>query len=157
MNTLSFEIKGHRILFDERDLLLVGSLKWRIHKPGRYNKTLYVVASPKQFETVALHRLILDVPIGTEVDHINLNGLDNRRANLRLCSSSQNKWNVGKRNNNTSGYTGVTWHSRARKWQAQYKSEGRDIYIGTFDTAEEAHDAYIAAVTPLRNQFARTT
>jgi hypothetical protein len=60
-------------------------------------------------KTVRMHRLVMNAPNGTQVDHINGNGLDNRRKNLRFCTTKQNLRNRGKNSRNTSGYKGVSW------------------------------------------------
>ena len=73
-----------------------------------------------------------------EIDHINRNKLDNRIENLRDVNGQLNLYNTGKKNCNTTGYKGVTFIARLGKWQAQIRTNGRKIYLGTFDTPERA-------------------
>ncbi|HUB72809.1 MAG TPA: HNH endonuclease [Solirubrobacteraceae bacterium] len=81
-------------------------------------------------------------PDDPEVDHVNGNRLDNRRVNLRVASHSENMQNRhGLTATNTSGYRGVSWHKRRRKWIAYAQLDGRAYYLGYFDTAEEADEA----------------
>lgn len=80
-------------------------------------------------------------PIG-EIDHINRIKTDNRIANLRVASSSQNEWNKNLQKNNKSGYRGVSWCTNELRWRAGIKINGRQIRIGTYDTPEEASVAY---------------
>lgn len=78
----------------------------------------------------------------TDVDHINGDRSDNRWSNLRLASRSQNNCNSGRRRNNTSGHKGVRFHKKAGKWMAEARINGERIYLGLFDTAEAASEAY---------------
>lgn len=152
--TVSFQVGGKTVLIDEDDVIRVAGLKW--HLARRPNGVFYVKSHPHEDVTIRMHRMILQAPDGVLVDHWNLNGLDNRKANLRLCTKQQNTWNVPMRRDNTSGLKGAIWHSRIRKWQANYNLMGRKIHIGYFETPEEAHAAYVAALAPMRGEFLRT-
>lgn len=97
---------------------------------------------------VKAHRLILERKIGRPLakheltDHINGNRLDNRRANLRAATSSQNLQNRhGIDPRNTSGYRGVWWNRRRRKWQAEVRMGGRRAWSAEFDVLKEAAQA----------------
>lgn len=74
-------------------------------------------------------------------DHINRNGLDNRRVNLRETTYALNNRNRGIQSNNTSGYVGVYYHKAAKKWLAQVYRQRKRIHIGQYETPEEAHAA----------------
>ena len=81
-----------------------------------------------------------------QIDHLNGDKADNRIANLRdvpHCMNQQNQTRPPK--NSTSGFRGVAWHKRDKRWQARIKVNGREQYIGYFETAEAAHAAYLAA------------
>lgn len=115
--------------------------------------------SNQKIET--LHRVIfskvLGRPLSSEeiVDHINGNTLDNRRSNLRLATKQQNQFNRSKPQNNTSGYKGVTWNKNAEKWKAQIGHAGTTLYLGYFDTPEEAALAYEEKAKELFGEFYR--
>jgi hypothetical protein len=79
------------------------------------------------------------------LDHINQKRTDNRLANLRICTHSQNHANVGLSKANTSGYKGVSYHKVTGKWMASIKRGGDDRHLGLFETPELAHEAYKAA------------
>jgi hypothetical protein len=89
------------------------------------------------------------------IDHIDANGLNNRWSNLREATKSENQHNRGKQRNNTSGFKGVSWHKRDRKWQAEIWLNGRKKSLGGFDDAAAAHAAYCDAAQKFHGGFAR--
>ena len=90
---------------------------------------------------------------GPVVDHIDGDKLNNRRANLRLCSQADNTRNTRLGRNNTSGAKGVSLDVNG-KWRARIWKDRKEIRIGTFDTVEEALAAYDKAAAELHGQFA---
>lgn len=103
------------------------------------------------------HRIIYLLMTGStpkQVDHINLNKADNRWINLR-DANGQNRHNVGRSANNTSGFKGVHWVTKAKKWRAQIKLNGKLHYLGLFDVREEAAADYEKAAKELHKEFAR--
>lgn len=127
---------GHVTLIDALDLPRVQQYHWSAY---RHRDTWYVrrdgVAPP-----LYLHRFLLDAPSGMEVDHINGNGLDNTRDNLRLCTHAQNLQNQRLSAASTSGYRGVSLRKGriTNPWHAHIKHHGRLIHIGDFPTIEAA-------------------
>lgn len=77
------------------------------------------------------------------IDHVNLNPSDNRISNLRLATHAQNKANRDAPETNKSGFKGVHWNKRNRTWFAQIKVNGKQIYLGSFKTIDEANAARI--------------
>jgi len=103
-----------------------------------------------------MHREIMDAPAGMEVDHINGNGLDNRKCNLRLATSSQNKRNQRKQRRKTSSkYKGVYWHKRDKVWVVRIQAEGKEKYIGSYKTEQEAALAYNEAALKYHGEYAK--
>lgn len=90
------------------------------------------------------------------IDHRDGNSMNNRWANLRLSTVSSNAANRKRYRSNTSGYKGVSFHRRMRRWTAYITKDGRRYTLGCFDTAEAAHEAYAAAARELFGEFART-
>jgi hypothetical protein len=89
-----------------------------------------------------------------EVDHINRNQLDDRIENLRLATGSQNKCSRSVFRNNTSGFKGVYWCKREKKYIAQIRiPEGKRIHIGYFPTPEAASAAYAEAAHRYHGDF----
>lgn len=126
---------------------------WHIHEG--YSARYIRVGS--RYVHLMMHRIILgrvlerELVRGEEVDHINNNPMDNRRANLRLASRAENCRNTRKPKVNTSGYKGATFDKQTGKWRAQIAHR----HLGRFDTPEEAHEAYCKAAKELYGEFAR--
>lgn len=105
---------------------------------------------------VWMHKEILGVGQGVQVDHVNRDSLDNRRTNLRLATHADNQRNQGMRRTNKSGLKGV-WSLRragAARWGACIRLNGKTLMLGSFPSPEAAHAAYCAAAIKLHGDFA---
>lgn len=145
--------KGYVAIVDAADAESVLRYKWSA-KESR--QTVYarrtVHRSDGTCGTEALHTFLTGYAL---TDHRNGNGLDNRRCNLREATPGENGQNCRKRPHNTSGFKGVTWHKRRRKWMAQIKPGDRsNRFLGYFATAEEAAHVYDAAARELHGEYA---
>lgn len=118
-------------IVDDEDYAIINSFRWHA-KDGKYT----VYARSKAFY---MHRVILKAPPGNlVVDHINGNGLDNRKKNLRLCTIGENNNNRHSKNkNNSSGFRGVWWSKHDNAWRATAKR----IHLGSFKTKADAAKA----------------
>lgn len=103
---------------------------------------------------LSMHRMIMLPDPGQQVDHINLNGLDNRRKNLRLCTPSQNHANRRRDGNPRSRYRGVAWLRRDSKWKAQVKRDHKCVNLGHFHDEVAAALAYDVAALSVFGEFA---
>jgi hypothetical protein len=102
-----------------------------------------------------MHRLIIKAPDGLVVDHINYNGLDNRKANLRLATLKQNSRHVIRTMNpGSSKYKGVSWYTRDKVWAVKIMVDGKTIRIGYFRNEIEAAKAYDKAAKKYHGEFA---
>lgn len=89
----------------------------------------------------------------SQIDHIDGDGLNNKIENLRLANSAQN--NSNRSFNGAVGFKGVYWNKSGKAYRAQIQINGRRIYLGSFATPEEAHEAYVKAAKELHGEFAR--
>ncbi|MDE1814536.1 MAG: HNH endonuclease, partial [Thaumarchaeota archaeon] len=89
------------------------------------------------------------------IDHINRDPSDNRWVNLRAATPSQNLANQGLSKSNKSGFKGVCWNKRKRKWQAGIRIGGKQTWLGLFSDPAQAHAAYVRAAIREFGEFAR--
>jgi hypothetical protein len=99
--------------------------------------------------TFLAHRLAFAMtygrwPIG-DIDHIDGDKTNNRISNLREATRRENMQNQTRRSNNKSGYSGVYWRTKKKKWLAKICANGKHHHLGTFDCPHKAHQAYLAA------------
>ena len=138
-------------LVDAGDAKRLAHRSWWLHPDG-YAASDVTSCDAK---TIAyLHREILAPPPGLLVDHINGDRLDNRRANLRLATPSQNNANSRDRPRR-SGFRGVYWHGQAQRWVSQISIGGRLRHLGLFDDPAEAARAYDLAARDAWGSYAR--
>lgn len=144
--------RGYIALVDEEDYERVSTFKWQASVQMREGRVVGVGA--RKSDQRLMHRFILDLPPRQPfVDHKNHNGLDNRRANLRLCDNRLNQGNAKLRQkDNTSGFRGVTRNKGA--WHAQIRANKVTTYLGRFQSAEEAARVYDAEALRIFGEFA---
>jgi hypothetical protein len=141
---------GHVALVDDDDLpAVIAAGPWHVR---RDRHVWYVRRHLSYTRDQKLHQFLTGWPM---TDHINGDGLDNRRANLRPANDAQNAANSRRRQDNTSGFKGVTWHKWKRRWYARIKCDGQKIDLGYFATPEAAARAYDAAAVELFGEYAR--
>jgi len=102
-----------------------------------------------------MHRQILKIKDKLFVDHINGDGLDNRKSNLRAATALENSWNMKKvRIKTSSRYKGVIWNKQVKKWSVQMNVYRKSMFLGYFDNEVEAAKTYDEAAKKYFGEFA---
>jgi len=146
--------QGKITLVDDADFEWLNQWKWLAFKGLN---TFYAARKPyKATKLLFIHRELLcltDPKIYT--DHIDLNGLNNQRNNLRKATASQNCSNRIATKNSYSKYLGVTFKKQTGRWCAGIEKFGKSIHLGYFDKEEDAAEAYNLAAVIHHGEFAR--
>lgn len=163
---IGYDSKGNSFTFDLEDYDLIKDFCWIVHKEyskktnGELIAIKYYVTGKDigkyNNKTMRLHRLIMGTLDNPEIliDHINGDGCDNRKSNLRFCTCAENARNVRPRKNTTSKYKGVYFSTQAQKWMAKINKDKKNYHLGTFENEEAAAEAYNRAAIELFGEFA---
>jgi hypothetical protein len=144
--------KGYVAMVDDEDYEMLVGRRWYAH---RSRNVLYASHTTPHIDgkqdTIKMHHLILHTPKGMQIDHIDGNGLNNQKNNLRVVTNRINQMN---RNwDRKSQYPGITWEPRRKHWVAQAQINGKHIHIGSYPTEELAHQAYLVRVMPIEESI----
>lgn len=134
------------VMVDREDIEKLSKFRWRINITQGYIYT-YMYKDGKRY-LVYLHRYLMGLESGNslEVDHVNHNKLDNRKANLRVCTHQQNLMNKSKYKRKEKDLpTGVYYNDNTKKhkYKALIRNDGKLKFLGNFETPEEAHEKYL--------------
>jgi len=143
--------QGKYAIVDAEDYERVNRYKWCLSRTG---KQLYAQRRTGG-KTIRMHQFIMNPPKGMVVDHIDGNGLNNRRSNLRICTRPENNLNRRRHPRNTTGFKGVYQNKKTGKYSAQVCLKGKPTRLGSFVTAVEAARAYDRKAIELFGEFAR--
>lgn len=150
--------KGVICLVDEIDY--EWAMQWKWCTSGGYARRVKEISRvPRKNLVIYMHREIakragLEIPDRT--DHRNRQRADNRRSNLRPANGKENSINRSVRFDNLSGFTGVSFNKRTNKFNAYIYDAKHHIYLGSYDTAKNASDAYNAAAVRIYGEFSPT-
>lgn len=136
--------KGFKAIIDDEDLEKVSICSWHF---DRYAKSNIWLPKERKNKAVYMHRIIMDAPKGMDVDHINGNKLDNRKANLRVCTRSDNLHNSPNKSPKSKLQGAYRELNRGDgcKWFSTISVRGKTKRLGRYTTAEKAHEAYAIA------------
>jgi hypothetical protein len=149
-------------MVDDEDAERVLQFKWHadvdLRKDGstRTYATRHILLPNGRWTKEPMHRFLLGANPGEHCDHINGDGLDNRKKNVRICTNTENLRNQRIGTGGSSKFKGVTWDKRHNKWQAQIMVNRKCLYLGLFIDETEAARAYDVAAKELFGDFART-
>jgi hypothetical protein len=145
---------GKVAIVDDEDFDSLSKYKWYLHSDGYAARTSHNPDISKR-RPLLMHRIINETHALMQTDHINGNRLDNRRSNLRTCTSRQNHWNTQSLRGRAK-YKGVRIRkNKCNQFLAAIRFMGKDTYIGVFPVAEDAARAYDKKATDLFGEFAR--
>ena len=145
--------QGKYAIVDPDDFEKLSQYKWAIKKDKH---TSYAKRTNNKLKkTIMIHRQITAAPKGVIVDHINHNGLDNRKANLRFVTVTQNAWNstMGL-NSGSSKYKGICWEKDKHRWRGRISINNKSKHLGFFDDEKAAARVYNKAAKKHRGEFA---
>lgn len=148
MADLVVQVRGGSTTIDAEDLHLLNGRKWRIDTKG------YVACFDDKVYLL-LHRLVNKTPDGFDTDHRDGVRTNNVKRNLRTLTRSQNTKNRSMSKSNTSGYTGVKWNTRSKKWLVYITVDYRAIYLGGYLDKEKASLVYQQAAAKHFGTFNR--
>jgi hypothetical protein len=157
--------KGQVVLVSDEDYERVNEYKWYAHESKTNGVHYRYYACRKDwhpstdrqttmsdgrvvngyYTIMRMHRFIIDCPRDKEVDHIDGNGLNNQRENLRIVTRLQNMWNQRTRKTSKSGYKGVSWDTKPKKWRATITVNHKMVNLGRFEEIGDAINARIVA------------
>lgn len=144
--------QGMVALVDEADYeLVMAAGPWSYERSSVPYARRNAKRSDGSHVPLRMHGFLTGWPL---TDHINGDGLDNRRANLRPATASQNHFNQRLRSNNTSGFKGVSLDKRYDKWAAHIRADGRRRSLGLYADPADAALAYDAAAREIAGEFA---
>jgi hypothetical protein len=144
--------RGKFAIVDDDDYEYLSNHKWYAINSGGYATRSYVEDGKRIF--VRMHRLIMNVPEGFIVDHIDGNTLNNQKSNLRICTRAENCRNRGLNKNNTSGYKGVMRNKSKNRWAAVVMYNREKVNCGHYKCKHEAATAYNLKAIELFGEYA---
>jgi hypothetical protein len=147
--------QGKLALVDDANYEWLNQWNWYYQKGYKTGYAYRNIGTPPHRKHIQMHRLIMQTPPEMEVDHIDLDGLNNQRHNLRNCFHAHNAMNCKRYRNNTSGYKGVYWFKRAHVWVARITFNQKMLFLGYFHNPKEAAKAYDQKAIELFGEYAR--
>lgn len=154
--------QGKVALVDDVDYEELAKHKWCASASRSGRNEYYALRKEHintRWQTLLMHRVVWTrhhgpIPEGKEIDHINGDGLDNRKTNMRLCTHANNMANYRKKKAHSSHFKGVSWQKDCHRWKAHIKKDGGKTYLGCYISEEDAARAYDTKAKELFGEFA---
>lgn len=136
------EIKGYPIEVDDEDMGRVLAHSWWVSSSPETDGHVICFSAKINGKIIKLHRFIMGDPAGLVIDHCDGNRLNNRKANLRVCTVKENNMNLGLTRRNKSGYRGVSFSREMNKYRATISLDRKQLHLGYFERPDLAAAAY---------------
>ncbi|HEV3223889.1 MAG TPA: HNH endonuclease [Puia sp.] len=154
MSTIEIPLtKGKFAIIDFEDLEFVMRYKWHLGSRIRSQYAIKVLGKGDGKKYLRMHNYIMNCPNGKVVDHIDGDGLNNKKANLRICDDGQNKCNRKKSSTTKNRFKGAIFRERNNRWICQITHKKKRYYVGEFKTEIEAAQAYNKKAKELFGDF----
>jgi hypothetical protein len=147
--------KDKYAIVDAEDYDFLSQWNWTYYAHRRTFYAKRFAGARKAQKAYYMHREIISTPLGMATDHINGNGLDNRRCNLRACSPVENLYGMGKRQGTVSRYKGVAYKKDTKKWFAQIMHHRKHYNLGYYNKEEDAAKRYNEVAVQMFGEYAR--
>jgi len=150
-------VRGQNVIVDADLFEELNKYRWFLANDGyaRRTKEVAKIDGKRVVKAYLMHREVLGTPRGMITDHINGNKLDNRKANLRVCTRSENAMNRSTPSHNISGYKCIHWLSREKRWCVAVTGGKKKVHVGTYKNISEAVLARDLVIQQLHGGFAR--
>lgn len=149
---------GKYSLVSDSDFFELSKYKWwrTDRTSNQYAERSFWDKNKKRVRKVLMHRIIMGLKTGDkrQIDHIDGNGLNNQRTNLRICTLQKNQHNRRRQKNNTSGYKNITWVKETKKWRVAIDYNNKTYNLGRYKNKMEAKKVRDIWLLKLHKEFA---
>lgn len=146
------------ILVDDEDYNFLNQFRWYLRRSNKRNNQLGYAQTPitinRKQTSIIMHKILIDIPNGMVIDHINHNTFDNRKSNLRIVTKSQNQMNKLPQKGKISKFKGVNWDKNLKKWKSRCSLNRKQYYLGLFEDEIDAARAYNIKAKELHGEYA---
>ena len=143
--------QGKSALVDDEDYEELNKYKWCAYKDGNTYYAIKTFKVVEGYKVIKMHKIIANTPKGMYTDHIDGNGLNNQKSNLRIVTNRQNQQN--RHDNRSSKYIGVSWNKDSKKWRARIMIDKKTKFLGYFNNELDAYNAYLKKLKEIGEVF----
>ena len=147
--------QGKVAIVDDEDFDYLNQFKWHVfNNNGKFYARRRFLLSNGNISKILMHRFIMKPNKDMVIDHLDGNPLNNQKTNLRICTQSENNKNRNLNINNRSGFKGVYWFEKIKKWRTHIRNNKKIIYLGCHINIIDAARAYNEAALKYHGEFA---